>query len=67
MEFCLVLECAWKTIRGLSHLFTQPNFENKTPEGFIIAARIPQEITNEQCLLECDGEFARFAENPLTQ
>jgi len=31
------------------------------------AAKIPQEITNEKYLLECDEEFARFAENPLTQ
>ena len=41
--------------------------KNETPAGFIIDVRIPQETTKEKCLLECDEEFTRFAENPLTQ
>jgi len=41
---------------------TVTRWRNKTPEGFIIAAKVPQIITHEKCLLECDGEFAQFIE-----
>ena len=41
---------------------TVTRWRNKTPEGFIIAAKVPQIITHEKCLLECDEEFARFIE-----
>jgi uncharacterized protein YecE (DUF72 family) len=37
-------------------------WRNKTPESFIIAAKVPQEITHEKCLLECDKEFEIFVE-----
>ncbi|HXO04388.1 MAG TPA: DUF72 domain-containing protein [Candidatus Sulfotelmatobacter sp.] len=41
---------------------TVTRWRNKTPEGFIIAAKVPQIITHEKCLLECDEEFAEFIE-----
>ncbi len=41
---------------------TVTGWRNKTPEGFIIAAKVPQEITHEECLLECDEAFGQFVE-----
>jgi len=41
---------------------TVTGWRNKTPEGFIIAAKVPQQITHEKCLLECDKEFEIFVE-----
>jgi uncharacterized protein YecE (DUF72 family) len=32
----------------------------KTPEGFLIAAKVPQEITHEKCLVDCHAELAEF-------
>lgn len=32
----------------------------KTPDNFLIAAKVPQEITHEKCLLDCGNEFAEF-------
>jgi len=37
-------------------------WRDKTPKGFIIAAKVPQEITHEKCLLDCDEEFGQFVE-----
>src|ERR1700678_2138248 len=34
----------------------------KTPENFIIAAKVPQIITHEKCLVDCDDEVRRFVE-----
>jgi uncharacterized protein YecE (DUF72 family) len=33
---------------------------DKTPDGFLIAAKVPQQITHEKCLLGCENEFAEF-------
>jgi uncharacterized protein YecE (DUF72 family) len=41
---------------------TVTRWKNKTPEGFIIAAKVPQTITHEKCLLDCDDDFAQFVE-----
>jgi uncharacterized protein YecE (DUF72 family) len=41
---------------------TVTRWKNKTPEGFIIAAKVPQIITHEKCLLDCDDDFAQFIE-----
>jgi uncharacterized protein YecE (DUF72 family) len=41
---------------------TVTRWRDRTPEGFIIAAKVPQAITHEKCLLECDEEFAQFVE-----
>lgn len=32
----------------------------KTPKDFLFAAKVPQTITHEQCLVECAGELKRF-------
>lgn len=32
----------------------------KTPENFIIAAKVPQQITHEKCLVDCDSDFSEF-------
>ena len=34
----------------------------QTPEGFIFAAKIPQIITHEKVLVDCDAEFKQFME-----
>lgn len=41
---------------------TVTRWKNKTPEGFTIAAKVPQIITHEKCLVECDEEFGQFVE-----
>ena len=41
---------------------TVTRWRDRTPEGFVIAAKVPQAITHEKCLLECDEEFAQFVE-----
>jgi uncharacterized protein YecE (DUF72 family) len=33
---------------------------DKTPKGFLIAAKVPQEITHEKCLLDCEDDFGTF-------
>jgi uncharacterized protein YecE (DUF72 family) len=32
----------------------------KTPKNFTFALKIPQEITHEKCLVECDSEMKSF-------
>jgi uncharacterized protein YecE (DUF72 family) len=32
----------------------------KTPENFLIASKVPQEITHEKCLVDCDSKFSEF-------
>src|ERR1700687_1905272 len=34
----------------------------KTPEGFVFAAKVPQVITHEKVLVDCDAEFKQFVE-----
>jgi uncharacterized protein YecE (DUF72 family) len=43
-------------------VFTVEGWRNKTPENFIIAAKLPHVITHEKCLLECNEEFGEFIE-----
>jgi uncharacterized protein YecE (DUF72 family) len=33
---------------------------NKTPKGFLIAAKVPQVVTHEKCMEDCDKEFSEF-------
>lgn len=33
---------------------------NESPDGFLIAAKMPRTITHEKCLVECDREFGQF-------
>jgi uncharacterized protein YecE (DUF72 family) len=39
---------------------TVTGWERKTPKGFILAAKVPQVITHEKCLEDCDTEFRTF-------
>src|SRR5277367_3088890 len=39
---------------------TVTGWNRKTPEGFIFAAKVPQEITHEKVLLDCDEELKEF-------
>ena len=41
---------------------TVQDWAKKTPEGFIFAAKIPQIITHEKVLVDCDAEFKQFME-----
>src|ERR1700757_1402752 len=34
----------------------------KTPPGFVFAAKVPQIITHEKVLVDCDAEFKEFVE-----
>jgi uncharacterized protein YecE (DUF72 family) len=34
----------------------------KTPPGFMISAKVPQDITHEKCLVDCEGDFDKFIE-----
>jgi uncharacterized protein YecE (DUF72 family) len=33
---------------------------NKTPPGFLLAAKVPQVITHEKCLIDCDADLKAF-------
>ena len=41
---------------------TVNGWRDKTPEGFIIAAKVPQVITHEKVLFDCEPEFGEFVE-----
>ena len=41
---------------------TVNGWRDKTPEGFIIAAKVPQVITHEKVLLDCEPEFEEFVD-----
>ena len=41
---------------------TVNGWERKTPKGFILAAKIPQVITHEKVLKDCDEDLKRFLE-----
>jgi uncharacterized protein YecE (DUF72 family) len=41
---------------------TVNGWRDKTPEGFIIAAKVPQVITHEKALLDCEPEFEEFVD-----
>lgn len=36
------------------------NWNARTPEGFLFAAKVPQTITHEQVLVDCEAELKRF-------
>jgi uncharacterized protein YecE (DUF72 family) len=38
------------------------SWARKTPEGFVFAAKVPQVITHEKMLGDCDAEFKEFVE-----
>ena len=39
---------------------TTRNWYSKTPKGFLFAAKVPQTITHENVLVNCDGELKKF-------
>src|SRR6266478_9615534 len=41
---------------------TVQGWANKTPAGFVFAAKVPQSITHEKVLVDCDAEFKQFME-----
>jgi len=41
---------------------TVSNWASRTPEGFIFSVKVPQLITHERVLLDCDSEFQQFLE-----
>src|ERR1700681_3502728 len=41
---------------------TVQGWRNKTPNGFVFAAKVPQVITHDKVLVDCDAEFSQFIE-----
>src|SRR5712692_10984294 len=39
---------------------TVRGWASKTPDGFVFAAKVPQVITHEKVLVDCDAEFEEF-------
>jgi uncharacterized protein YecE (DUF72 family) len=48
------------TFYGTPRIGTVRNWGVKTPEGFLFAAKVPQEITHKKVLKDCDAEFKTF-------
>ena len=48
------------TFYGTPRIATVRSWAAKTPEGFLFAAKVPQEITHEKVLNDCDAEFKTF-------
>jgi uncharacterized protein YecE (DUF72 family) len=41
---------------------TVQGWANKTPDSFVFAAKVPQVVTHEKVLVDCDAEFQQFME-----
>ena len=41
---------------------TVQGWASKTPKGFVFAAKVPQVITHEKVLVDCEAEFKQFME-----
>ena len=41
---------------------TVENWADRTPEGFIFSVKVPQTITHDKVLVDCDAEFSEFLE-----
>jgi len=48
------------TFYGCPSARTVNNWAARTPEGFIFSAKVPQVITHEKALVDCDSEFEEF-------
>jgi uncharacterized protein YecE (DUF72 family) len=48
------------TFYRIPSLSTVKGWYEKTPKGFIFAAKIPQIVTHEKVLVDCDDEMAQF-------
>src|SRR5260370_15462987 len=57
------------TFYGTPSVSTVKGWEAKTPPGFLFAAKVPQAITHENVLVDCDAEFQQFVEtmDPLSR
>jgi uncharacterized protein YecE (DUF72 family) len=58
----------FKTVEVDSTFYRTPSvatvngWERKAPRGFSLAAKVPQLITHEKCLLDCGDDLKRFVE-----
>ena len=50
------------TFYGTPSIATVQGWDRKTPKGFVFAAKLPQVITHEKVLVDCDTEFKQFIE-----
>jgi uncharacterized protein YecE (DUF72 family) len=50
------------TFYRMPSVATVNGWERKTPKGFILAAKVPQTITHEKVLLDCDEDLKYFLE-----
>jgi uncharacterized protein YecE (DUF72 family) len=50
------------TFYGCPTARTVSNWAARTPEGFIFSVKVPQVITHDKALVDCDAEFAEFVE-----
>jgi uncharacterized protein YecE (DUF72 family) len=41
---------------------TVENWATRTPEGFVFSVKVPQTITHDKVLVDCDAEFSEFLE-----
>jgi uncharacterized protein YecE (DUF72 family) len=48
------------TFYGCPSARTVNNWADRTPEGFIFSVKVPQVITHEKALVDCDSEFEEF-------
>jgi uncharacterized protein YecE (DUF72 family) len=48
------------TFYGTPRVSTVQSWNAKTPQGFLFAAKMPQEITHKKVLKDCDAEFKTF-------
>jgi uncharacterized protein YecE (DUF72 family) len=48
------------TFYGCPSARTVSNWDARTPEGFIFSVKVPQIITHEKALVNCDSEFEEF-------
>jgi len=50
------------TFYGTPSISTVKRWNAKTPPGFVFSAKVPQAITHEKVLADCDAEFKQFIE-----
>jgi uncharacterized protein YecE (DUF72 family) len=41
---------------------TVQGWADKTPEGFLVAAKVPQTVTHDKCLVDCEDEMGEFVD-----
>jgi uncharacterized protein YecE (DUF72 family) len=41
---------------------TVQNWNARTPDGFVFSVKVPQTITHDKVLVDCDAEFSEFLE-----